>query len=188
MWKTFLPYALVALIAAGAGFGCEHLIARGELAEAQAAHSKDNEQHANDLLAISKMALDAETRAIDAHTQAASDVAAIDVQLTTERLAHEADNQKNRAAIADGTRRLRIAVSNFTAAGTDEASAGAGTGGVGHGASGYAELSPAWGADLFGVFDDADNDARAKADYLQQYVCALQQHGLIEGECTRSGD
>ncbi|MEX3951964.1 lysis system i-spanin subunit Rz [Paraburkholderia sp. EG287B] len=184
MWKMLLPYALVALLAGGAGFSCEHLIARGELAKVQAAHSKDNEQHANDLLAISKAALDAENRALDAHAQAASDVAAIDVQLTTERLAHEADNEKNRAAIADGTRRLRIAVSNFTAAGTDEAGAGTGTGGVGHGSSGYAELSPAWGAALFGILDDADSDARAKADYLQQYVCALQRRGLIEGECS----
>jgi prophage endopeptidase len=184
MLKMFLPYLLVALLAGGAGFGLEHLIARGELAEEQAAHAKDNEQHANDLNAMSKAALDAETRAIDAHAQAASDVAAIDVQLTQERLVHEADNAKNRAAIADGTRRLRIAVSNFRAAGTDEAGSGTGAGGVGDGASGTAELPPAWGAALFGIFDDADNDARAKADYLQQYVCALQRRGLIEGECA----
>ncbi|QBQ98161.1 lysis system i-spanin subunit Rz [Paraburkholderia pallida] len=184
MLKTFLPYLLVALLAGSAGFGLEHLIERGELAAEKVAHSKDNERHANDLSLMSKAAFDAESRAIDAHAQAASDVAAIDAQLTKERLAHEADNAENRAAIADGTRRLRVAVSNFRAAGGDEADSGASAGSVGDGASGTAELSPAWGAALFGIFDDADSDARAKADYLQQYVCALQRRGLIEGECA----
>lgn len=163
------------------GAGGAYVYENRALLTEQAAHARDDARHANDLNLISKAALDAENRAIDAHDRAASDVAAIDAQLTQEKKAHESDDARNRALIADGSRRLRIAVSNFHPTGSQQAGSGAGAAGVGNGASGTAELSPAWGSALFGIFDDADSDARAKADYLQRYVRALQQQGMIEG-------
>src|SRR6202012_1554099 len=118
----------------------------------------------NDLNAISKAALDAEQRAIDVHTVAEGKIATLDDQLMKERQAHEADNSRNRAAIADGTRQLRIAVSNFHATGSQQAGSGSGSSGVGDGASGTAELPRPFGLALFTIVDEADKDARAKAD------------------------
>ena len=164
-------------IALGAG-GAYTYENRALLAE-QAVHAKDNEQHANDLHLLSKAALDAENRAIEAHTVAEGKIATLDDQLTKEKEAHEADNARNRLAIADGSRRLRIAVSNFHSAGSDKAGTGPSTGSVGDGASGWAELSPTFGSSLFAIVDDADNDARGKADYLQRYVEQLEDSGYI---------
>lgn len=177
-------------LAIGAGgtheFDANHYGA--QLSAEKAAHAHDNEERANDLNAISKAALDAERRAIDAHTVAEGKIATIDDQLTKEKEAHEADNARNRAAIADGTRRLRIAVSNFHPAGGQQAGTGSSAGSLGDGASGTADLSPAAGAAFFGIVDDADGDARTKADYLQQYVCTLQQQGMIDGTCDRTSE
>jgi hypothetical protein len=168
-------------IALGAGGGYE-LTAnhyRIALSTEQAAHARDNEQHANDLNLISKAALAAENRAIDTHTVAEGRIATLDDQLTKEKEAHEADNAKNRTAIADGSRRLRIAVSNFHPVSTDQTSFGSAAGSVGDGASGTADLSPEAGVALFGIVDNADDDARAKAEYLQGYVVQLEQSGYI---------
>jgi len=165
-------------IAIGAG-GMHYTVDAVELSHEQTAHANDNTRHTNDLNLISKAALDAENRAIETHTVAEGKIATMDEQLTKERIAHEADNKLNRDAIADGNRRLRIAVSNFHPASGDKAGSSAGTGSVGDGAGGYADLPPAWGSALFGIFDDADNDARAKADYLQGYVQQLEDSGYI---------
>ncbi len=182
--KLAWPYILAAAIGGAIGYGIEHSRLGAQLANERAAHARDNEQHASDLNAISKAALDAEQRAIDTHTIAEGKITTLDQQLTQEKQAHEADNARNRAAIADGTRRLRIAVSNFHSAGDNEADSGTSAGRVGDGASGTAELSRPFGLALFAIADDADNDARAKADYLQRYVCTLQREGLIEGTCN----
>jgi hypothetical protein len=156
-----------------------------QLATERAAHAQDNEQNAKQLKAVSDAALAAEQKAIADGRVAAGKIATLDTQLTLEKEAHEADNAKNRAAIADGARRLRIAVTNYTPAAGGGNASGTGTGAssVGDGTSGTAELSPAFGSALFGIVDDADADARAKAAYLQGYVCTLQQQGLIAGTC-----
>lgn len=97
----------------------------------------------------------------------------------------DADNARNRSAIADGARRLRAAVTAYTPASDGNAAdSSSGAGGVGIGSGGTAELSPAFGSALFGIADDADGDARAKAQYLQHYVCILQQQGVIAGVCS----
>lgn len=181
--KLAWPYLLAAAIGGALGYEVESNILGAQLANERAARAHDNERHANDLNAISKAALDAEQRAIDVHTVAEGKIAAMDQQLTQEKEAHEADNARNRAAIADGTRRLRIAVSNFRPAGSGEASPGPGAGGVGDGPGGTAELSRPFGLALFSIADDADSDARAKAEYLQRYVCILQQQQVIAGTC-----
>lgn len=185
------PYLITGLAAAllgiAIGAGGTHALDANhygaQLATEKAVHAHDNEQHANDLNLISKAALDAEQRAIDNHTIAEGKIATLDDQLTKEKEAHEADNKLNRDAIADGNRRLRIAVSNFHSASGDQAGSSAGAGSVVDGASGYAYLPSATGLALFSIADDADSDARAKADYLQRYVCILQRQGLVVGTC-----
>ncbi|MFM0226173.1 lysis system i-spanin subunit Rz [Paraburkholderia dipogonis] len=154
-----------------------------QLATERAEHAHDNEQHANDLNLMSKAALDAENRAIEAHTVAEGKIATLDDQLTKEKEAHEADNSRNRAAIADGTRRLRIAVSNIHPTSGDQTGGSAGAPSVDDGTSGTAELPRPFGVALFGIVDNADDDARAKAIGLQGYVCILQQQGIVAGTC-----
>jgi len=176
-WLTGISAAALGI---ALGAAPTYLYENDRLAIEQAAHANDNARYANNLSLISKAALDAENRAIDAHTVAEGKIATIDDQLTKERQAHEADNARNRALIADGSRRLRIAVSNFHPTSGSEASTGTSTGSVGDGASGTAELPPPFGLALFTIVDDADNDARAKVEYLQRYVSTLQQQGMIE--------
>lgn len=137
------------------------------------AHAYDNERHASALNAISKAVLDDQQRAIDAHTVAEGKIATLDDQLTKEKQAHEADNKRNRDAIADGNRRLRIAVSNFHPAGGEQTGTASGAGSVGDGATGTADLAPAFGLALFSIADDADVDRR-KVIYLQGYVCDIR--------------
>lgn len=187
------PYLLTGLVAAllgiaiGASGGYEFTANhyRAALSTEQAAHAHDNEQHANDLNLISKTALDAENRAIETHTVAEGKIATLDDQLFKEKEAHEADNSRNLRAIADGTRRLRIAVSNFHPASGDQASGSAAAGSVGDGTSGTAELPRPFGLALFTIVDDADKDARAKADYLQGYVQQLEAAGYITKPADR---
>ncbi|MGQ7937366.1 lysis system i-spanin subunit Rz [Paraburkholderia sp. D1E] len=173
----FITGIAAGLLGLAIGAGGAHLLDANhygaQLSAEQAAHAHDNEQHANDLNAISKAALEAEQRAIDAHTVAEGRIATIDDQLTKEKKAHETDNARNRTAIADGARRLRIAVSNFKPAGGEQAGTASGAGGVGDGAAGSADLAPAFGLALFSIVDDADVD-RAKVIYLQGYVCAVR--------------
>lgn len=186
------PYLIVglgaALLGAAISAGTTHVLDANhygtQLANERAAHARDNEQSADKLKAVSDAALAAEQKAIADGKVAAGRIATLDQQLTQERASHEADNERNRAAIADGQRRLRVAVSNYVPASGNSAGAGASTGSVGNGSGGTAELSPAFGAALFGIVDDADTDARAKADYLQRYVCALQQQGVVAGNCV----
>lgn len=166
-WITGLVSGVLCLVL---GAGGAHLLDANHYG---AQLSAERAAHANDLNAISKAALDAEQRAIDAHTVAEGKIATIDDQLMKEKKAHENDNARNRLAIADGNRRLRIAVSNFRAAGGEQTGTVASAGRVGDGTSGTAELSPAFGLALFSIADDADVD-RAKVIYLQGYVCAIR--------------
>lgn len=154
-----------------------------QVAEGKVQLQQEKTQHANDLASISKVATEEQNRQIAAVNDAQTKLAALDAKLTQERSAHEQDNSRNRAAIRDGARRLRIAVSAFSSAGGDDSGKGASASSVGDGASGTAELSPAFGQSLFSIADDADSDARAKATYLQGYVCDLERAGIVSGSC-----
>ncbi|MEI7295844.1 lysis system i-spanin subunit Rz [Paraburkholderia tropica] len=173
MLKTILPYLIAALIGAGIGFGAEHVRARGALAIEQAAHAKDNEQHTNDMLNVSRAALEGENRAIDAHNLAASAVAAADAATTKEKDAHETDNRRYRAALAAGTERVRVAVRNCTAADPGGLAGSPGAAGVGDGSAAVADLDPAVAERVFGVAGD-DQHEIDKVKALQAYVCAVR--------------
>ncbi len=183
------PYLITGIIAGALGIAiggiAVHTVDATKLASEQTARARDNEINAQKLQAVSDAAASAARAAIAKQNDAATQIAALDTQLNQEKASHDADNAKNRAAIADGARRLRVAVTAYTPASRDDAAnSSASAGGVGDGSGGTAELSPAFGSALFGIVDDADSDARAKAEYLQHYVCILQQQGVIAGICS----
>jgi len=183
------PYLITGIIAGAIGIAIGgaalHTVDSTKLATEQAAHARDNEVNAEKLKAVSDAAAIAARAAIAKQNDAAAQLAQLDDRLNQEKASHESDNAKNRAAVADGARRLRVAVTAYTpASGGNATNSGASASGVGNGAGGTAELSPAFGSALFGIVDDADSDARAKAEYLQHYVCILQQQGVIAGACS----
>ncbi|WP_321785076.1 lysis system i-spanin subunit Rz [Burkholderia pyrrocinia] len=175
--KFAWPGLLAAALGAAAGAGVEHLISARQLADEQAARATDAQRHAGDLEAISRAALTAEQRAIAAHDAAASQVAAVDAQLTQERTDHETENRSLRAALAVGTDRLRVAVRNCTAAGSDGLPGAAGAAGVGDGAAAVADLDPAVAERVFGVAGD-DQQEIDKLKAMQKYVCAIRPSTL----------
>ena len=183
------PYLITGIIAGALGIAiggaAVHTVSATKLATEQAAHARDNEANALKLKAASDSAASAARSAIARQNDAALQLAQLDDKLNQEKASHEADNAKNRAAIAAGARRLRVAVTAYSrASGGNAAASGASAFGMGDEAGGTAELSPAFGSALFGIVDDADSDARAKAEYLQKYVCILQQQGVIAGACS----
>ncbi|WP_250865676.1 lysis system i-spanin subunit Rz [Caballeronia sp. INSB1] len=187
------PYLITGIIAGAIGIAiggaAVHRVDATKLASEQTGRARDNQISAQKLQAVSDAAASAARAAIAKQNDAATQIAALDTQLNQEKASHDADNAKNRAAIADGARRLRVAVTSFTpASGGNAADSSSGAGSVGNGAGGTAELSPAFGSALFGIVDDADSDARAKAEYLQHYVCILQQQGVIAGTCDLIGN
>ncbi|MBB3260016.1 hypothetical protein F4827_005088 [Paraburkholderia bannensis] len=150
-----------------------HLIGARQLAAEQAARAKDNEQHTSDMLAVSRAALNGENRAIDAHNQAASAVAAADAATTKEKEAHEADNRNYRSALAAGTERVRVAVRNCAAAGGNAGAGSSSAAGMGDGGAAVADLDPAVAERVFGVAGD-DQHEIDKVKALQAYVCAVR--------------
>ncbi|MDA0560311.1 lysis system i-spanin subunit Rz [Burkholderia pseudomallei] len=167
------PYLLVALLGAAAGAGGDHLIGARQLSDERVERAVDAQRHAENLNSLSRAALDAERRAIAAHDAAASSVAVIDAKLTKERNAHEAENRNHRAALAAGTERLRVAVSNCSTASHDGVSDAASAASVGDGAATYADLDRAVAERIFAVAGD-DQREIDKLTALRGYVCAVR--------------
>ncbi|KVD71777.1 lysozyme [Burkholderia ubonensis] len=173
MLRIAISYLLAALLGAAIGAGVERLVGARRLADEQAARAADAQRHAGDLTTISQAALAAEQRAIAAHDAAASRVAAVDAQLTKERNDHENENRSMRAALAAGTDRLRVAVRNCTAAGSDGLPGAAGTAGVGDGAAAVADVDPATAERVFAVAGD-DQREIDKLKAMQGWACAVR--------------
>ncbi|CAD6536517.1 hypothetical protein LMG27952_03160 [Paraburkholderia hiiakae] len=173
MLRAIIPYVIAALLGAAVGAEVLHLIGARQLAAEQAAHAKDNEQHANDMLNVSHAALEGEQRAIDAHNVAQAALAAADAAITQEKDAHETDNRSYRAALAAGTERVRVAVRNCSAAGSGNATGPARAAGVGDGSAAVADLDPAVAERVFRVAGD-DQREIDKVKALQAYVCTVR--------------
>jgi len=176
-------YFLTGIVAALTGIaigasGMHYTFDAARLSAEEVQHAHDNEANAGKLKAVSDAALEAQNKAIAAGREAAGKIASLDQKYQQEKADHEADNRKNNAAIADGSRRLRVAVSRYTASGSHPASAGAAASSVGDAAAGYADLSPAFGLALYAIADDADAE-RGKVAYLQSYIQTLEEQGLI---------
>ncbi|MDR5833365.1 lysis system i-spanin subunit Rz [Caballeronia sp. LZ034LL] len=158
-----------------------------QLAKEEAVHARDSEACAQKIKTYSEGVARAVTDSIATHNAAVARIDALDKQLHAEKTLHDVENAKNRAAIADGIRRLRVAAASLPASNhIDASNPSSATGVLGDGTSAQAELSPAVGRALFAIVDDADEDARAKAGYLQRYICALQQEQIIAGSCKDS--
>ena len=100
-------------------------------------------------------------------TNAAQDAAAALDQQNSEKLANaQAENDRLRADVAAGTRRVRIAAANLATC-QHTASRGASTSGVGDAAE--IELAPAVGSNILDIRAGIISD-QAKLDYLQGYV------------------
>lgn len=101
---------LAMLLGMAIGASVVHIIESRALFVEKAARARDNQQHANELNAISKAVFATEQRAITAHRVAETKIAALAAQLIQERRINEANNARYRAAIADGRYRLRVIV------------------------------------------------------------------------------
>ncbi|WP_250528853.1 lysis system i-spanin subunit Rz [Caballeronia sp. ATUFL_F1_KS4A] len=177
---SYAPHLVACAIGMALGGATMHVFDGTELGKEQVAHARDNEANTQKLTSLSEGAAKAASDAVAAHNAAAARIAALDDRYHHERKIHEADTAKNRAAIAGGTRRLRVAIADATSRDhSGPANQGATAGGMGDGPRRYAELSPEVGRALFEIVDNADGDARAKADYLQQYVIMLQKQGIV---------
>lgn len=167
------PYLFAAAVGASLGIGAEHMIADAQLGAEKAARARDNEQHARDMKAVSDAALVAEQKAIARGKVAAGKIETLDAQLTKERNAHETDNRSYRAALAAGTERVRVAVRNCSATGSDGLPGSAGAAGVGDGATAQADLDPAVAERVFGVAGDDDREID-KLKAMQGWACAVR--------------
>lgn len=168
VWKYVLAFGVGAIISGWLVYGNQH----GKFVTEQAAHAAD-------MKVVTDAAMAAQQKSIEDHRVAAQQIAALDTQLTKEKAQHEEDNARNRAAIASGTRRLRVAVEECTG-GSREDATGSSASGMGHDAPAIAVLSSATGTSLFAIADGADTEV-SKLKYLQGYIKTLQEKGYIEG-------
>ncbi|KAG0162409.1 hypothetical protein DFQ30_002099 [Apophysomyces sp. BC1015] len=145
---------------------------RAQLARAYAETATVCEQYALNLKAISDAALAAERKALATSQAAAKKIEALDAQLTEERQVHEADSHHYRAALAAGTERLRVAVTNCSA-GRDDVSSVTRATRVGDGGAAYADLDRAVAERVFAVATD-DQQQIDKLRALQGYMCAVR--------------
>ncbi|WP_334037941.1 lysis system i-spanin subunit Rz [Burkholderia gladioli] len=175
MGKGWIAYLIVAALAAAAGAYGEHVRGSRDLAVERAGRAVDGQRHAEQLIGLSRSALDAEQRAMDAHDTAAAAVAAADRKQTEERVKHETENRDYRAALREGAERLRIAVTSCSAAGGGgvDMPDSAGAAGLGDGATAYADLDPATAERVFAVAGDDENQID-KLRILQAYVCKVR--------------
>ncbi|WP_338910708.1 lysis system i-spanin subunit Rz [Mycetohabitans rhizoxinica] len=173
-----LSWTLVAVVAVLSG-AAVNFYCRAQLAQVHAEVLAVRERHTLDLKAISDAALAAERKAAENSQAAAKKIEALDVQLTKERQAHEADSRRYRAALAAGTERLRVAVANCSA-GRDNVSSATRTASVGDGATAYADLDAATAQRVFAVAA-ADQREIDKLRALQRYICAVRPE---TAECT----
>ncbi|RQQ56913.1 lysozyme [Burkholderia stagnalis] len=166
------PYLLAALIGAALAGGLTVTLGAKRLALEQAAHARDNQQHAQQMKAVSDAALAAEQQALAQRDAAAQRIETLNTRLTEEAEHHEDDNRRLRAALASGTERVRVAVTDCATGGRRVPGA-AGAAGVGDGGAAVAELDRAVAQRVFGVAGD-DQHEIDKLSALQGYVCAIR--------------
>ncbi|MFM0067266.1 lysozyme [Paraburkholderia aspalathi] len=180
------PYVLAVLIGAIAGalIGARVSALTGarQLAQEQAAHARDSARYAQTMKALTDAALAAQRQAQAEHLAAARQIETLNAQLTRESEAHETENRQYRAALADGTERVRVAVARCTGGGHRVPDA-AGAARVDDGAPAWAELDRAVAQRVFAVAGD-DQHEIDKLKALQGYVCAVrpQTPGCAAGQ------
>jgi prophage endopeptidase len=161
---------LLALALAGAGFFAAWRWQDNRYT-AQLATQASN--HQSDLTAITNAGAAQARQAVERQQQAQAALAALDARATQEKTNALAENEKLRAAVAAGYRRLRIAgacsANSSSTGGVPQAS---GTAGLGYATS--VELSIAAGSTVFDIRAGAIAD-QAALRVLQEYAKTCQQ-------------
>jgi hypothetical protein len=170
--RKALPYLIALALGVMLGDWARGLVADRALNAEKLAHQRDNATNAATIGKMSAAAEQADEQAMTAHRVAEGKIATLDAQLTQERQEHEADSRKYTAALAAGTRRLRIAVTSCSAS-RDDVPATAPATRVDPGAPTYADIDPATASRVFGVADD-DQRQIDKLKGLQQWACAVR--------------
>jgi hypothetical protein len=174
-------YVLAIALGVSIGVKLMHEVGLHDLDREKLAHAQENQKHAQALRDMSDQARVTQQREIDTNQALVKRLAALDEKFATEKRNHETDNLRNHDLIAAGNRRLRLAVADFRASHPGQTNIRTTAGSMGDGAAGTAQLSPAFGAALYGIVDDAD-EVRAKLAYLQGYIHELQASGVVT--CT----
>ncbi|WP_075583588.1 lysis system i-spanin subunit Rz [Caballeronia zhejiangensis] len=139
--------------------------------------AKEVAAHAQDLAAANDTTQRALQAAVAWKQKRDEDVAALDAKYTKERNDAKVENDALRAAVADGSLRLRFAVSSCTsgAGSGGNVSDAASAAGMDHG-SAWAELDGGATNKLFGITERGDREItklRAAQDYIRT-VCVVQ--------------
>ena len=173
------PYLIAAAVGAAGAHFLDANYYGAELSAAQRDLAKETSAHVEDMKAVNDTAQRALQAAVAWKEKYEHDVAALDAKYTKERNDAQIQMGALRAAVADGSLRLRFAVSSCTAA-----SAGSGSGmpapgaapGLDHGSAGTAELDGRDTNRLFDIARRGDGEIiklRAAQEYIQK-VCVVQ--------------
>ncbi|HEJ7283069.1 TPA: lysis protein [Serratia marcescens] len=122
-------------------------------------------QHSDQLKAVSDQA-QKDTAAALQRTKNAQAAAELDKQKTEELANAKAENDRLRADVAAGTRRVRIAAANLA---TCQLTAGRGAGGGGVGDAVQIDLTPEGGRAVLDLRESTERD-NTVIEYLQDYV------------------
>jgi hypothetical protein len=173
------PYLIAAAVGAAGTHFLDANYYGAELSAAQRDLAKETAAHAEDMKAVNDTAQRALQAAVAWKEKYEHDVAELDAKYTKERNDAQVQMGALRAAVADGSLRLRFAVSSCTAA------SAAGSGGVlapgaapglDHGSAGTAELDGRATNQLLSITARGDGEItklRAAQEYITK-VCVVQ--------------
>jgi prophage endopeptidase len=167
--------AIVAVLLLGIGAGIAWWITATvydkDIAQLNAARTKDQTQYTTNLKAISDKATQDTTDAINRMKAAQDALAALDKQKSQELADAQAKNDALKRDVADGARRVRIAEASLatTELAARQHTAGGSTGAGGVGDAATLDLTPDAGQSVLDIRAGIINDD-AKLDYLQSYV------------------
>ncbi len=148
---------------------------RTQLAQAQTEIAIEREQHAIRLKSLSEATIAAQQKAYTDYQTAVIKIEKLDAQLTKEYLAHETDTRNYRIALANGTERLHVALTNYSTYHNclRNMPQTTRTTSVGDGSPIYADIDPSVAESIFRVAANADYEI-SKLKALQGYVCAVR--------------
>jgi hypothetical protein len=173
------PYLIAAFVGAGAAHYLDANHYGAEIATVQRDLADEKEAHGADMEAMTAKAADAARAALAAQQQKERDVAALDAKYSKERNDAKAENDALRAAVADGSLRLRFAVTSCTAtssAGSGGVLAPGAAASVDPGTAGTAELDRRDTDRLFSIASRGDAEItklRAAQEYIKT-ACVVQ--------------
>jgi prophage endopeptidase len=173
LFEKLFPYIAAIVVGMAGGMLTEHYVMEKVVTAEKLAHSQDNARYAKQVGDMEAAAAAADAKALADHRAQEGRIETLDDQLTKEKTDHENDSRAYTAALADGSKRLRIAVTSCSHARSDNVPAAASAPGVDDGGATYADLDPATAGRVFTVAGD-DQREIDKLAALQKYVCAIR--------------